>query len=263
MSVFTAYFDAAGTEHDQPCLAVAGYVALAEQWIEFERQWAERLKPEGLAYFHATEVRSRWKANQPRLDSLYRDLIKIISDNVLQQFGCCIINRSLAKWSKADRDSWNISAFSMAGRTCASQLRGWTKRQGIQSLPRMIFEDGDSDKGTLLDLLKADGYPVPIFKLKKDAIKKGLVVKAAVPLQAADLLASECFEPMREMEQLGYITGIRWQYEELDKVPGSPKAIMVNNMEHLQKIIAMDRNDEIWLPEGPDDSIVKELFFKK
>ena len=262
MAAFTAYFDASGTEHDQPCLAVAGYVALAEQWMDFETEWNSRLKDDGLDFFHSVWVRSQWKDDPSRINGLYRDLIKIIRGNVLQKFGCCIINKSLAKWAKRDKDKWNLSAYSMAGRTCASQLKTWSIRQNMQSLPEMIFECGDAGKGTLIKLLKEDGFPDPIFKPKKDAVKKGLLIKAAIPLQAADLLAFECFGPMREMEQLGRLTDIRWQYEELDKTAGSPKVIMVENMDQLQKIMTMKKGG-IWLPEGPDDIIVKKLSSKE
>lgn len=257
MSAFTAYFDASGTEHDQPCLAVAGYVALAEQWIEFEKQWLARLQVEGLDCFHSTEVRSRWKYDQPHLDRLYRDLIAIISDNVIRQFGCVMVNRSLKKWSREDRDKWNMTAYSMAGRTCAGQLRSWCRWNSVPILPEMLFECGDTGKGSLIKLLEGDGFPSPTFKPKKDTVKKGLLVKAAVPLQAADLLAYECFYPVREKERTGSF-GNRWfAYDALANIRGWPKLIFPNNMEDLQKMATLP-DDQLWIPEGPGDQFFTE-----
>ena len=252
MSAFTAYFDASGTEHDQPCLAVAGYVALAEQWVAFEQQWNARLKADGLELFHAVSVRAELGDDKPRINRLYQDLVQIIADNVLRQFGCVIVNRSLTKWSKQDRDQWNMTAYSVAGRSCAGQMRAWCKWNSMPSLPEMIFECGDTGKGSFIKLLERDGFPSPIFKPKKDIVKKGLLVRAAIPLQAADLLAYECFHPIREMEKTGTLSEKRFAYDGLEQIRGSPKVIYPKNMEDLQKVGTL-ADDGLWLPDGPED----------
>lgn len=122
----------------------------------------------------------------------------------------------------------------------------------MQSLPEMIFETGDKGKGSLIKLLEKEGFPSPSFRPKKDTMKKGLLAKAAIPLQAADLLAYECFHPVREMEQVGHLISIRPSYEDISRILGDPKVILVKNMEHLQKFGTMNK-DKLWFPDGPED----------
>jgi hypothetical protein len=252
LSSFTAYFDASGTEHDQKCLAVAGYLATAEQWIDFEKLWIDRLSLDGLDFFHATEIKARWANDPERLATLYADLIRIISENVLRQFGCCVLISSLNQWPRADRELWSMTAYGIAGRASAGQMRTWCRTQGFSVLPEMIFECGDTDSDSLARLLKSDEFPDPVFKPKRDTTKKGMLVRGAVPLQAADLLAYELFSPAREFENNGAVKSISREYSKLEEIEGKPSVILVKTIEQLRKLATMDEGD-IWFPSGPDD----------
>ena len=53
--MLTVGFDASGKEADQEHLVVAGFVSSANDWINFEKAWRERLKEGGKEYFHRSE----------------------------------------------------------------------------------------------------------------------------------------------------------------------------------------------------------------
>ena len=50
-AMLTVCFDASG-HPTQPVLVVAGFIATAEEWELFEREWKDRLALDGLTSFH-------------------------------------------------------------------------------------------------------------------------------------------------------------------------------------------------------------------
>jgi hypothetical protein len=244
LAMFTAYFDASGSEAGQPVLAVAGFLASAEAWCDFEKQWLARLSDDDLEYFHTTEFNSStgqfqigWKENSERRDRLIRDLVQIIQANAGRKFGEVIVNNTLlSTMPEREREYWKLGAYSLAGRTCAAKVRLWAKSQNLRSVPELVFEDGDKGKGMLTKILERDGFATPIFKPKRDRMDDtGMVIRAAVPLQAADLFAYELFDPMRKIEQDGYIKRIKRTYQEIDRVPGEPGWYEVQDLKELRR----------------------------
>ena len=228
--MFTAYFDASGSEEDQPNLAVAGFISNAESWMEFEDRWLERLHRDDLAYFHTSEFNSSqgqfvegWKDNEVRRTRLIVDLVQIIKETANRKVGMVVLNKNVqAGFSEEQRLRWHIRSYSLAGRTCAARVREWAESWHASSVPELVFEEGDSGRDELTRLLvEESGFAHPIFKPKNDRLDKhGMVVKAAVPLQASDLLAYELFDPVRKIAKDGYIRRIKRTFQELDKIPG-------------------------------------------
>jgi hypothetical protein len=241
MAAFTACFDASGSESDQPCLAVAGFMATAELWIDFEENWLRRLRQDGLTYFRTSDFNSftkefakEWKGNDKRRSDLITDLVQIIRSSVNMKFGFVVANKDIqAGMSEVARKAWHIRSYSLAGRTCAARIREWAQSWHARSLPEMVFEKGDPGRYELEKLFEQSQLPAPIFKPKKDIVdrKTGLVEKAFVPLQAADLLAYELFDPVRKIENDGYIKKIKKTIEELDRILGPIGKI---NLEHVK-----------------------------
>jgi hypothetical protein len=59
LMVLNAYVDASG-KGDPKLLVLAGYIATAETWIEFSKEWQSRLDQAGMPYFKMNDaVRSR------------------------------------------------------------------------------------------------------------------------------------------------------------------------------------------------------------
>lgn len=88
-------------------------------------------------------------------------------------------------------------------------------------VPKLIFEEGDIGRGKLEKALKDNNFPAAQFRPKKDRIDKhGEFVKGAIPLQAADLMAYEAFDPMKKVQRDGRLSKLKRTFEELDKIPG-------------------------------------------
>jgi hypothetical protein len=257
--MFTGYFDASGTAL-QPCLAVAGFVASVEQWHEFEGLWLRRLGKDDLEIFHATEVRRRWKDDPRRIEALYFDLIDILASAGLEQFGCCIVNSAFDSLSQIVKQEGKTCSYSVAGWTCASLVRSWSRTFGGR-MPELVFEHGDDGSGKLKALLEKKGFPSPISKPKTRRLKNGSWIEPAIPLQAADLLAFEFFDPVRKIETDGYLSRIRPSYEALSRIPGSARAIMTEELKDLYRISEFE-DDKVWTP-SPADAHLVALPWKK
>lgn len=259
--MLTAYFDASGNQTDQPALSVGGFIARADDWIRFESMWIERLRKDGLDSFRASDVwrLPQFKNDPERLANLYSDLIEIISQNVMRKFGCTITTKAIEVISSEERKKFSIHAYSMAGRACTGQARQWLASWSGPT-PEYIFEDGDEGKHELIDIMKRDGFPVPHFKPKKDRIlKDGSVEKGLIPLQAADLLAFELFDPVRKIEQSGSLRRIRPALRVIDeKISGWLNHLNVERIEQVWKLSTMSPA-EIWLPKNPEDKPVRGL----
>jgi hypothetical protein len=52
MAMFTIYFDASGAPDNNAALSVAGFIAKADQWIEFEKNWNDALRAYGVSEMH-------------------------------------------------------------------------------------------------------------------------------------------------------------------------------------------------------------------
>jgi hypothetical protein len=217
--MFTAYFDASG-KRDQLVLAVAGFVARAEDWIDWEGEWLDRLAQDGLPYFHARELPHwpDWKKAR-----LVEDLSAIIRNRVAFKTGVVVANSHLEKvFSEVQRKQWRMEAYAVAGKTAAQSMRLWAASWGGR-IPELVFERGDDGQGQLCDLMASQGYPAPIFKPKKayKDRKSGIIQEPAIPLQAADLLASELFRRVRAYQRDGHICpDFARLSPNLDKIPG-------------------------------------------
>ena len=246
LSAFTCYFDASGSETDQPCLAVAGFVALADQWLQFESEWNATLSRFHLPYFRVSEINQdpRFKNDPALLKALYIDLIQIIKDNVLRQFGCGIFSTTMKLMTDKEREEWKISMYGIAGRACAGQVRIWCTQETIPILPELIFEHGDFGSDSLRLLLVQDGFQEPLFRRKKDFIRAdGFLERGVIPLQAADLLAFECFDPIRKIANDGHLKRLRPSGIALEEIRGEPTYI----------------SDATWMPDGPDDKPIRGI----
>jgi hypothetical protein len=243
LSAFTCYFDASGKESDQPVVATAGYVACAEAWVSFERDWLKRLGEDGLTYWHTSEFNGHtgefekgWKGNNERKRKLVVDLVQIIRDNVGRQFGSSVKVSDIERvFTVEQKRRYSVSASSLTAAACAAAVRLWTRSQHLRSLPELIFEEGDKDEdATVSRMLVQEGFPLPIFKPKKKRIDShGLVREPAIPLQAADLLAYEIFDPSRKIARDGYIRRIKKTLMVLGNIPGSPTVLLPSGMRSI------------------------------
>lgn len=220
-----AYFDASGHQDDQKYLVVAGFVSSPQEWVNFDRLWGERLRQDGIQFFHANEFAhsigqfNGWRGDEARRRSLTADLMDIIKRHVFRMFGSVVINEVLnEEISEQTREQYLINAYSLAGRSCAADLRQWLLKERWQTVPELIFEDGDIGKGLLRRTLVRDGFAEPIFRPKKDTeTQDGMVIQALTPLQPADWLAYEIFLASKSQSVE------RWPLQEFLSTPGYDK----------------------------------------
>jgi hypothetical protein len=226
LSAFRCYFDASGTQHDQLALAVAGFMSTAERWLDFETAWAARLARAGLRDFHRNAIRPS------RHPGLLDDLATIIQDHTMHKFAMVVRVAQLHRMvPKKEYDKWSLDAYSYAGRACAGYVRQWATRHHLRSVPELIYATGDAGRRQLEIRLRRDGFTGVRFQpaLDQKDQRTGILTPAVMPLQAADLLAYELFDPIRKMEKLGTPYGscgrdmLSSTWFILDKIAGEPR----------------------------------------
>jgi hypothetical protein len=231
--VTSCHFDASGDERT-PILVVAGFIAEAQAWADWEGEWLARLQADGLAHFHSKELRD-W--SKPKKERLINDLSEIIRNNAASKIGVAVVDQHLqATFSEQERKKWRFKAYSLAGRTAAREARIWADRWS-GPMPELVFERGDRSPGYLTHLMESQGYPRPIFKSKKTFTDKqtGVVHQAVIPFQAADLLAHEIFIRMRVFVRDGRITKeFAPLPSALEKIPGECGTVEANRIKLLK-----------------------------
>lgn len=238
--MFTAFFDGAGSRHDQRFMVVAGFVSTADVWLEFDHKWRTRLAQDGLNCFHMVEFaqsrgefKNGWKGNEARRRALLSDLMDIIKAHAFRRFGSAIENNLLTEsLSPDERRQKFINTYSFLGITCAAQIANWHESNKSPNPIHIVFEDGDLGKGDLQMLLKADFNLAPSFLPKKDKMTPLGLVKGYTPLQAADFYAYEgrlgminYFDPQRDS---------RWGLREFYKMPGVLAMYKEENLNDLK-----------------------------
>src|SRR5437870_595584 len=97
MRRFTGYFDGSGSPDDTIAVVVAGFVATAEQWIEFERNWNDCLRDFEVSSLHMRHfAHSRgefaaWKGNEEKRRRFLGRLISIIRIRVWHSFASAVV----------------------------------------------------------------------------------------------------------------------------------------------------------------------------
>lgn len=225
MGMFTACFDASGSEDDPrtPFLTVAGFISTTDDWVDFSALWDERLGKDKIAYFRMSEFAHSegefkgWKNQEDRRRSLLTDLFNLIKSHAFRKFGCTVRISALKEMNKDLRAQFYLTAYVLAGRHCAGDVLQWMigEGQGLHTTPlALIFEEGDAGQSELRRRLEEDGFPVN-FRPKKDTTREtGMVEPGFVPLQAADILAYEMSLSTRR------VNFDRWPTQELLSMPG-------------------------------------------
>lgn len=249
MVMLTVALDVSEPQPNRTFLVMAGFVSSAEQWAEFDRAWCQRLREDGLTYFQMRafahsdhEFKVGWRGNETRRQKLLRDLLEIITEHVYQKFAVVIQADAFDAISE-DASSYFRTMIAAAGKFIASQVYHWRDREGYRDNPRFIFEDGDRDKGTLMDAMKEITGRTPGFEQKKDDPSRGIV--AFTPLQAADILA---YEVKQVADEVGRLLPddfrFRFPYEQLDKIHGEPAIFTMSSVAAAEAIVKINRHFE-------------------
>lgn len=188
MAMFTTYFDASGSPDQGPALSVAGFVATAEQWIEFERNWKTALDAYGVSQLHMKEFAhsvgdfASWKGDEPRRQSFVKRLANVIKTRARYSVVSCVMLDHYRKVDEIYPLHEMNKPFALAGITAIQKVKDWAKTRKIdEDEIAYVFEDGDKDKGDLIRCSERDHKIIPVFMKKHQS----------TAFQAADLLAYE------------------------------------------------------------------------
>lgn len=217
-AVFTIYLDESGSPDDTKAVVVAGLLAEAEQWIDFERNWKDALQHFGVSalhmkhYAHSVGDFRDWKGDEEKRRRFLARLINIVTTRVRHTFADAVLMDDYRKVDETYYLKDTFTPYTIAARTCVAKVRRWATRYSVNEKDiAYLFEDGANDKGDLVRRLKADQIS-----------NYGFIPKAAsVALQAADLLAYEhllvnsrlCTGEIQSWDET------RHPFRELDKIP--------------------------------------------
>lgn len=185
---FTAYFDESGSQSDTNTVVIAGFVAKAEEWIRFEREWGKVLEMFGVSamhmrvFAHSLGEYATWKGNEGKRRAFLSRLVRIIRRRVIHSFASAVLMKDYHEVNREYELSETFSPYTIAGRNCVDKVVSWAAREKIeQSKVAFVFESGASDSGQLLRRVETD------LNIKCAFVPK----KESEAFEAADLLAYE------------------------------------------------------------------------
>jgi uncharacterized protein DUF3800 len=193
MAMLTLYCDASGKEQD-PLMAVAGFIAPADEWLLFEAEWNQALEEYGLRYFHMREFAHSvdqfdgWKGQEDRRQGLLNRLVNLIVNRAKFWVGACILAET---YKKVDAD-WQLHEwlypYPLCAFLCINVAGDWQDAHNLLDSPiEYVFEAGDDHQGQLLEVVTKEMKTAPLFRTKLQAN----------PLQAADFAAWEILKAHR------------------------------------------------------------------
>jgi hypothetical protein len=239
MALFTACFDCSGSDKDPqtPFLTVAGFLSTADHWIEFTDLWTKRLLKDGIQYFrmaefaHSVKQFDGWREQEDRRKQLLGDLVDLVKSHAFRKFGTVVQLSAMQKLDDSVRQEFSLTAYALAGRASAGDLRQWalSEGEGLEDTPfALVFEEGDAGQDKLKTRLEEDGFNVN-FRPKKDEMKNGILRPGFVPLQAADMLAYEMTQCAKKED----VT--RWAADQFIRMPGRIGLFIAEDVQGLQR----------------------------
>jgi hypothetical protein len=193
--VLEAFVDDSGNNADSPVFVLAGFVARAETWIAFEKEWKATLeKPPAVAYFKMKEcsaLRGQFNGwREPDRDARLLELVSIIKKTAIASVFSLVKRDDFKEVFGKLREPigkapYNLIYYSLMSATIRSM-----RANGIEEPVEFIFDEqphlSDSVQGVWSTVLAGMD---PSYR----ALIGGRPIhgddKKYLPLQAADLLA--------------------------------------------------------------------------
>jgi hypothetical protein len=184
---------------------------------------------------------------------LYADLMQIIRDRVFHSFGVGIRNTAFAQMNPTMRAEFQLTALSVAGRTCEKHVREWLARdyRYSRATSEIIFEDGDRGKGTLIQRFKEDCcLPLRFEPKKRRVLDNGKIQRAFIPLQAADWYAHEFSRALQSLidpaNTVECISDLRWPMQQFTYIPGKSGVFDVDDVSKFESSIEQLKELRKW-----------------
>lgn len=228
-AMFTVALDASGKKNDCDWVVVAGFAAGAGTWQEFEGRWNERLRADGIAYFHMKEFTNatgqfqQWRGaeHEPRRRALVADLIGLLQEHACRLFGYGIAAAGAEKLreahsvSRGSRSTFILEAHAIGAWLCAKDAYAWAQQEKIPEL-EVVFDEGDGDRERICKIFSFEQWRQPLFRPSREMLKGKLLHHGFTPLQGADLLANEIYQKCQDFHG----NAMRWPLAQFRTMPG-------------------------------------------
>ena len=192
--MLAAYFDESGTHEGSQAVAVAGYIAHADQWAVFDRQWKEALADFKRPYFHMTDYAGnrqgyRWGTKRPHR---FNRLMSIINRNVEIGIGVVL---DVDAWNhhvqtKEEKRYFGTSKYDFCATVVLGLVALWCDDKGIHEGIAYTYEQGANGWREFHETYKkeyANAHNRQYYRLLGDVSFRDK--KRFTPLQAADIVA--------------------------------------------------------------------------
>lgn len=200
MAMFRAYFDASG-KHDTGVVVVAGYVATAKKWAEYQKKWKAVLSKHNVPYFHMSEFahsveafKHGWRDNETRRREFLGDLITVLYETVEYGVACGVKYEDFATVNREyELKEFFGNAYVLAGWDCIIRLHNYLGPKYPKATTANLtytFESGDDGAGHLVRLAERARLSIPAFYPSTNTADGRIGV---VQLQCADFAAYESF----------------------------------------------------------------------
>ena len=152
--MLAAYVDESGTHAGSPSVVLAVCVSPVDQWIRFEREWAELLAEHGLSFFHMTDCKNGrgeyigW--DQERKRRAIRRAMSIVG---LRTHLRLALGVNLADFEEHTRFGDNISPYTYCSIEMAKHVGEWMRRYHPTDRVSYVFESGTGWGGQITDVL--------------------------------------------------------------------------------------------------------------
>jgi hypothetical protein len=198
--MLVGYFDESGTHDGSPIVCMAGYVASAEQWTHFTRNWNERFNRDcsahGIQAFHMTDYQAKQKGfenlTNDQWSSLLPSLIMMINVRIEKAFGVAFLISDYEEVIGPYRTLFARGPWGFCAMLCVVIVKEWAKRRGLSERIDYVFDQGARYSGQVIAALNGTTEDF------HDEFLMGAVAlgdrRLNPPLQAADILAYESYK---------------------------------------------------------------------
>lgn len=229
--MYSAAFDDSGHPDDPQAKYVlaGGCVADVAQWTHLEGEWRDALKPLGVEVFHRAEFDGGTEEGRQTLMRLAGIVKRRVERSVVMVI-------PLRDYEAINRN-FLLSEFvgfpyPIAVRFCIGEVNEWARYHGIEQPIEFVIEKGSKHETQLDWIANRDGLP--------DLIRRS---KSFVPLQVADLVASEVNQHISEHGISGSALASSEWFDEIKRTLGIEKGWACIDPDILRKIFNVPERD--------------------
>jgi uncharacterized protein DUF3800 len=240
---YTVYLDESGTHAGSKAVVVAGYMAVADAWIEFEPEWRSCLDEYGIGSFHMTDFANRtapfngW--SEEARTNCYERLTSIISKYAWGGY-CIVIPMDRYKRAVTPGARRILGGpYGLAAMRCFFEVADSLGEVDPAAVVAYVMDGGVKGRGQLLkayDLNKSQSE-WRILSLRFEDHRR------FAPLQAADILAYEIYR-----EYTRQVIGKGTMRFELRLLSGRPLIGGVMSEEEIASWSRVAETTSIWNP---------------